>query len=583
MWAMAFAASASVPAIAAPGFQVRERDPAASARTLEWMATAAPGQRVWVYFTDKAVFDSDTCAERLVPVAAGLDEHARERRARSRGAEIVDFYDLPLHDAYVDAVRSHGGRIVHESHWLNAVSLEAPLPVLRAIASEPFVQRLEPVRSYRFVPPVPTPVQEAASEARVGDPFDYGPSRDQLEEINAIAAHAAGYSGAGVVIAMLDTGFEYLHEVFSDIRSSGRLLAQHDFIQGDDDVRNDGSFGDSQQHDHGTFTWSSAGGFRAGELVGPGYGASFLLAKTEEVFNEHSGEEDRWIDALEWADTHGADIASSSLGWIDWWDYSDMDGDTTPSAIAADLAVTRGILVVNSAGNEGSSSWFYIITPSDGDLVTAVGAVDEFNNIASFSSHGPSSDGQIKPDVVARGVNTVCAIPPEYGFLYGAASGTSLSAPLVSGAAALVMDAVPAASALAVRNALLETADRAGSPDNTYGYGRIDIMAAIDQLSTLSTPAFVPSAGAQLVAAPNPVSSRTRIAYEIPANVSDSPILEILTVDGRIVRSYMLSGTDRSLTWDGRDRDGREVSAGVFLARLKAGPWEATTKLIVQR
>jgi subtilisin family serine protease len=515
-------------------------------------------------------------------VAAQLNEHARARRAKSRGADLVDFYDVPLHAPYLDAIRAAGGDVVHESRWLNAVSVRAPIEGLRSIAALPFVQRLEPVRSYRVQLPTPTRGGEAA-EARGGDPFDYGASRGQLAEINAIDAHAAGYSGAGVIIAMLDTGFEYQHEVFQPILSSGRLLAQHDFIQGDGDVRNDGSSGDAQQHDHGTLTWSTTGGFKAGQLVGPAHGASFLLAKTEEVFNEHAGEEDRWITALEWADAGGADIVSSSLGWLDWWDYSDLDGDTTPSAIAADLAVTRGILVVNSAGNEGSSSWFFIITPADGDLVTAVGAVDEFNNIASFSSHGPSSDGQIKPDVVARGVNTVCAIPPEYGFLYGAASGTSLSAPLVSGAAALVMDAVPTASAVAVRNAFLQTADRTSTPDNLYGYGRIDVMAAIDYLSTVSTPAVVPHAGASLAAAPNPLSTRTRIAYTVPANLTSDPSVQILTVDGRVLRSYGLSPSDRSLTWDGRDREGRPVAPGVYVARLEAGSWEATTKLIVQR
>ncbi len=579
----------TAPAVAgevAPTFQIREIDAERSARTLHWLA-AAPEERadtrVWVFLTDKNVFDSESCDARLDALEATLDPHAARRRHRSMGTRPVDFHDLPVADVHVAAIEALGARVHRRSRWLNAVSVEASLDVLERVASEPFVAWLEPVRGYRFTPPTPDLDAPAPppSTRRVGDIFDYGTSRDQLAEIGVIDAHNLGYSGAGVRVAMLDTGFYYDHEAFATCLSDGRLIAQWDFIQDDGDTQNDGSPADADQHNHGTYTWSTTGGLAEGEVIGPAYGAEFLLAKTEEVYDEHSGEEDNWVAALEWADTNGADVISSSLGWIDWYTWADLDGNTAPSTIAVDLAVGRGIVVCNSAGNEGTQDWHYVIVPADADSVISVGAVDEFNVLADFSSHGPTDDGRTKPEVVARGVSTYCAIPPELGASYWWLSGTSLSCPLVSGCAALVVEARPAASAAQIRLALMATADNASTPDNDRGWGRIDVAAAIEYLAAASTPATGPLVASGLRATPNPTRRSTRIEYRLPATGGDAD-LELYGANGRLVRHFVVTAGGGGVSWDGRDADGQPVAPGVYLVRLTAGEWRATTKVVVQ-
>jgi hypothetical protein len=203
-------------------------------------------------------------------------------------------------------------------------------------------------------------------------------------------------------------------------------------------------------------------------LIGPAFGADFALAKTEIKLSETQIEEDNWVAGVEWADDLGADIVSSSLGYQDWYTYEDMDGNTALCTIAADLAVSKGIVVVNSAGNERITTWYHIIAPADGDSVIAVGAVDLQGGLASFSSAGPTFDGRIKPDVVARGVQTYCAWANGG---YGGASGTSLSAPLVAGVCALLLEIHPDWTPIQVREALWHTASQADDPDNLYGYG----------------------------------------------------------------------------------------------------------------
>jgi subtilisin family serine protease len=389
-----------------------------------------------------------------------------------------------------------------------------------------------------------------------------------------------GYSGAGVVLAMLDTGFYKDHEAFADAIADGRLLAEWDFINDDGNTQNE-SGDDLFQHFHGTATWSAAGGFHEGELIGPAYGASFLLAKTEDVTGETPVEEDNWAAAAEWADLHGADVISSSLGYLDWYTYEDMDGDTAVTTIAADIAVSRGIAVCNSAGNEGNSDWYYIIAPADGDSVIAVGAVNVFGELAGFSSHGPTYDGRIKPDVLACGDGTYCAYTPETGGTYGWASGTSLSCPLVAGAAALILEARPQWSPTTVREALRNTADHASSPDNDYGWGIIDVPAAIDAVLGASE-SFKPPLAGLLQVRPNPLSSGATLSYLLPDGVSQG---EIAVFDGAGRRIFARPIVDRSggVTWDGRDEGGRPVPSGVYLVRLRAEEWRMTQKAVVRR
>lgn len=484
--ALAFAALLLTPSstgVAPPpaggGVLVQERRPEVTQRTLAWLAANdAAGRKVWIYFTDKGIVDGAALDVALDEAASTLDAHESFRREKVLGARRVDFHDVPVREEYVARLGAAGLEVCRESRWLNAASVRGSLADLRRVGALPFVRAIVPVATHAPSGPAPGGTATGIPRQHVGDLFDYGTSRDQLDEIGVVEAHRLGYSGAGVVVAMLDTGFDWDQPAFAHIVADGRVLAQYDFVHGDGETHNEPG-DDDGEHAHGTLTWSALAGLDEGELVGPAFGASFLLAKTEDITSETPIEEDNWIAAAEWADQNGADVISSSLIYKDWYDYPDMDGLTAPITIAADLAVGRGIVVCNAIGNDGTNDWYYMGAPADGFGVISVGATRADGSTADFSSHGPTFDGRIKPDVVARGDETYCAAPAEWGGGYLFVSGTSVACPLVAGAAALVLEAHPDWTPAEVRAALRSTADNAGAPDNDRGWGRIDVLAAI--------------------------------------------------------------------------------------------------------
>lgn len=560
-------------------FQLRSRDPEAIARSL---ASPSPETgKHWVFFTDKQIFDSATCARELGALAPTLDLHAASRRAKTMESGIVDFHDLPIPATYTESVAGTGAQIVRVSRWLNAASVRATQTQLSLIAGLPFVATIEPVRGTRKegrrdkLEPFILDRNAPRIPRLVSDRYDYGPSRDQADQINVITAHAARLSGAGVIVAMLDTGFQHEHPAFAQIISDGRLLAQYDFVKNDEETQNEP--GDNPgQHVHGTFTWSALAGFYEGELVGPAFGASFLLGKTEDLDSETPLEEDNWIAAAEWADAHGADVISTSLSYIDWYVYEDMDGDTAPITRAADIAAGRGIVVCVAAGNQGGLPWYYIGAPADADSIIAVGAVDRDNVVAEFSSHGPTADGRIKPEVVALGVDTWCALPLEYGDDFTDVSGTSLSCPLVGGAVALILEARPDWSPMKVRDQLLLTADNAATPDNDRGWGLIDVWRAIRE--TGGTPTWFARPAPLMVASPNPTSNGAWLSAPPSGGLA---AIEIFDIAGRIVQRLDAGRESNGIFWNGRSRSGEAVAPGIYYARWRSGDSAASAKVIV--
>ncbi|HWN81466.1 MAG TPA: S8 family serine peptidase, partial [Candidatus Udaeobacter sp.] len=427
--------------------------------------------------------------------------------------------------------------------------------------------------------PEPAPEKALGPAPEPSSVLSYGPSLAQLDEIQVPSVHNLGFSGAGVIVAMLDTGYFKDHEAFTAIRNSGRLIAERDFIQGDGQTQNQA--GDTPtQHNHGTYTWSALGGQMAGELYGPAYGAKFALAKTEDVTDEQPIEEDHWLAASEWADSLGARVISSSLGYLDWYTYEDMDGNTAVTTRAADIAARRNIVVATAAGNEGAGNWHYIIAPADGDSVLAVGAVNNLNEVEDFSSWGPSFDGRVKPEVVARGRNTHCATTADTD-TYGDLSGTSLATPLVGGAAALVIQAHPTWSAWKVRYALIRTADTFATPDDRRGFGRIRVLNAINMSFVGVEDGEAPAFGVRLAVSPNPFSPPGAIELEMP---SAGPLtLYLYSADGRRVRSLADGGSVPAgklrLRWDGRDALGRALPAGIYFLRAEGAAWSRVAKV----
>ncbi len=528
---------------------------------------------VWIYFVDKGELENDTDA--LASATSRLSARALARRAKVGAGP--GWSDLPNSPTYLSWLRERGFEIRSESRWLAAVSLWIDAADLPVLAEANFIRRIEALRPSTRVDlhlGVPGTVP-AAGQGR--DPIDYGASFIELDQVNVPAVHETGNHGEGVVIGMMDTGFNTGHEALQPLN----ILGAWDFINDDGEVANEAGDGESQQN-HGTMTLSTIGGNMPGSLVGPAFGASFYLAKTEDTSQEEPIEEDWWVEGIEWLEAQGCDIVSSSLVYDDWYVFDDFDGNTAVTTIAADQAVALGMAVVNSAGNYRQSTG-HIAAPADGDSVIAVGAVNSEGEVAGFSSPGPTADGRIKPDISAMGVSNNVVVPGTLDE-YQTASGTSFSCPLSAGVAALLLSAHPGATPMLVRQALVSTASQHDAPDNDYGWGILDAAAAIAWLQLTAAPEEETiAAGGRLIGNwPNPFNPSTILAFSLehPAEVT----LSIHDVEGRRVR-HLASGSyaagAHSIEWDGRDDAGKALASAVYLARISGGDWRSQTKLLL--
>jgi subtilisin family serine protease len=452
------------------------------------MAAHSPADstvKAWVYFKDKGSDDPAVLKQTAQEMRIALSPRAIQRRAKTRGtADPVDIEDLPVFAAYVDAVRPHITNLRTESRWLNAISVEASPECLTRIAALDCVRAVDIIRGFKRNEPTDTLEAGPAAPTAAVPPSllpplktIYGPSYRQIEQIRVRSLHEMGLTGRGVLVGMLDVGFRKTHEAFR----SAHLIAERDFVMKDNDVQRDWNNPADYSDAHGTATWSLLGGYAPGKIIGPAFGADFVLAKTEDDRSETPIEEDYWAAAIEWAEGYGVDVVSSSLGYTDWYQFKDMDGRTAVTTKAANRATTLGVVIVNAAGNERRNAWAHIIAPADGFDVIAVGAVDANGYLASFSSPGPTADGRIKPEVCAMGVWTIVAASGATtgDAYYQWGSGTSYATPLVAGTVALLLEAHPTWTVAQVRDALMSTASRASSPGNDYGWGIINAAAAV--------------------------------------------------------------------------------------------------------
>jgi len=434
---------------------------------------------VWVYLTDKG-FEPDSpglMKKILQERARSMRERCLHRRAKARpGPEMVDFEDIAVFPAYAERVQAMVPRVRTVSRWLNALSVEAGREEVEALGSLGFVRRLEPVASFQRSEEGQPQFEQPSPSTDSFFNRIYGPSRTQLEQMNVPSLHLMGTTGQGVLVCLLDVGFHKSHPVFK----AARLLAEWDFVNGDGDVQQNLNDPQDYSDSHGTGTWSALGGFMPGQLMGPAFRAEFILGKTETDRFERPVEEDYWAAGIEWAESLGADVVSSSLGYTDWYTFKDMDGRTAVTTRAANRAADLGVVVVNAAGNERNDAWGHINAPADGFKVIAVGAVSADGRIASFSSPGPTYDGRIKPEVCALGVSTwIAGLNGDGSPKYGPGSGTSFATPLVAGVVALLLEAHPDWTPDDVREALLATASRSTTPDNDYGWGIVNALAAV--------------------------------------------------------------------------------------------------------
>jgi hypothetical protein len=483
--------------------------------------------KIWIYFTDHGESGSAELRDWLSHLH--LSERVLERRSLRSHAIRPDVHDLSVNADYVDAVRAIGCEVRHESRYFNAVSAWATPRQIRAIVKMPFVGRVDKVRTgtRKARPLLPKAIEELQrSSAGTGD-IDYGLSGAQHDMINTKPLHTEGYTGKGVRVAVLDTGFFRDHPGLAHLN----VIDEWDFVD------NDGVTADQPGDPeggmfHGTWSIGILAAYWPGFTMGVAWDAEYILAKTERVEVEIQSEEDDYIAALEWADGLGADIVNSSLGYFYWYDQEDMDGDTALITRAVDIAASRGILVVTASGNENTTSWGTIIAPADADSAVAVGAVDVSGGILNYSSRGPTADGRIKPDVVAQG-RLVATLHWQSPPTVTGGSGTSAATPLVAGAATLVLQKNPDWSPIEVRDALRATASQAETPNNTYGWGIIDAYAAANHSGRISVAVDIRPGSCD-----SPFNPRSQGV--LPALLHGSNELDVRSVD---VATLRLAGT----------------------------------------
>jgi hypothetical protein len=424
---------------------------------------------------------------------AFLSQRAIDRR-NTQGIAITT-HDFPVNPSYVSQIAATGATVINSSRWLNTVTIEtSSAAVLAAVNALPFVQQVynvgrmaSPFRTTdKFTFETPYPLATATKNSSSVLSFNYGPSENQIAMLGGDILHDQGKTGQGMVIAVIDAGFFNADNmiVFDSLRNQNRLLGTWDFVDQNNMVYDD--------HAHGTYVTSIMAGNWPGNLVGTAPHASYWLLRSEYAPTETLMEEFYWAAAAEFADSAGADIINSSLGYYEFDDpnqnhtYADMNGITTPVSRAAAAAASKGIIVCNSAGNEGASNWNYIIAPADADSIVSVGAVNDQQLYAWFSSNGPTSDGRVKPTVAAQGEGTFVADLSNNGVFAG--NGTSFSSPVIAGMMACLWQCNPNATNLQVIEALKQSASQFSNPDTNLGYGIPNMPIACQILASLSVP-----------------------------------------------------------------------------------------------
>jgi len=468
-----------------------------------------------------------------------LSARAIERRQKLN-IPISEF-DLPVTPSYIQAIQNFGVTVLTLSKWFNGMTVFTPdSTIVDTLAKLPFVKNIL-IYKKSSNPCISSPVnkfaKEESSSEKLSDAYtinlkinhngyNYGPSYKQIHMVNGDLLHQLGYRGEGKIIAVLDAGFYHadILPAFDSLRANNQILGTRDFVNPGGNVY--------VENPHGMEVLSIIGGNLPGQLVGVAPKASFWLLRSEDTGSEYVIEEYNYVAAAEFADSAGADIITSSLGYTTFNDHrqdhtcADMNGNTNPSTRGANMAANTGMIVVSSAGNSGGSSWRCVSSPADGNSVLGIGAVDSMGHYASFSSVGVATT-RIKPNLAAMGEKTVLAASD--GTIMRA-SGTSFAAPIIAGMMACLWQAVPSASNFA----LLRSAELSGSqiikPDSLLGYGIPDFYKAINLVT-------IPDKKDGFIAKifPNPFQDVLSIAGEF--NTNETIFIEVCDLTGHIVFS----------------------------------------------
>ena len=524
----------------------------------------------WVKFADK----NDSPYSIDAPEAY-LSQRALDRRARLGIA--IDSLDLPVNPQYLEAVAACGAELLNPTKWLNGVTIHTDSQaVVGAISRLPFV---ETVRNCENHPEAHLAKQSWMEKETV--PVEsgqmvrdyYGGGYTQIMQLNANVLHEQGFKGEGMIIAILDGGFigTEQQDCFDNMRDEGRLLGIRDFVYGSTSVYS--------QSTHGTSCLSTMAAFVPGTFVGTAPKASYYLFHTEDGNTETIMEEYNWVSGAEYADSLGVDVCSTSLGYIDFdnnmsqWNhpFEHFDGQTAPMTIGAEIAASRGMICLNSAGNEGDGVCTLGI-PADAEHILTVGAVTASGDRAYFSSVGPTYDERIKPDVMAMGQDTYVASGYPGWQPYYNGSGTSFSCPVMAGAVTCLRQAFPDLTVQEFCDLVRRVGDHANNPDNQYGYGIPDFAAALELFHVEDTFAQKEEI---IMAYPNPAKGNVHIAMKKGYQAE----LTVFDVMGRQLKSYHFNGLNHTTL----EHYLNSLGAGVYFIKADSELGSQTLKLIITK
>ncbi len=478
-------------------------------------------QDAWVYFNAKP--NSQTFTNDPLKM---LSQRALDRRTNQNIP--LDFKDVPVETAYISQVKNASGiTVMAKSKWLNALHIRGSQANINALASLSFVSKVDFAdKSLNQIGRIAknSKAQKVNKTQKIKIDYAYGSSSNQIQMLNGQALHQQNFTGSGKIIAVMDGGFPGVNtaQPFQRLRNNNQILGGYNYVSRNPNVYTADS--------HGTLVLSTMGGYKENSLVGTAPDASYYLFITEDTASENPVEESLWVEAAERADSLGVDIINTSLGYFEFDNqaynhtYSEMNGSTAFMTRGSEVAFSRGMLLVTSAGNSGNSSNPYIAVPADGITVLAIGAVNSLEILTSFSSIGPSFDGRIKPDIMAQGQAAVVSDPA--GNIV-TANGTSFSSPIMAGMVACLWQAFPQKTNQEIRELIVKASDRFSAPNNQYGYGIPDFALAVRNQLTIES-----NNDDDFIVYPNPASDT--ISFALPAKFTNG-IIAIYSILGQKV------------------------------------------------
>ena len=520
----------------------------------------------WIYFADK-----ENVAASIANPLSILTQKAIDRK-NAHGV-VIDDRDVPVNETYITQLKNATGiSVLAKSKWFNAVHVRGSQTEIESLTSFTFVSVIDFANKNLNAKNTKTKTKlnhtKLSKEENNLTVFNYGDATNQIEMFNGDKLHLADYTGDGMTIAVLDSGFPNVDNMtsFQRLRNAGNILGTYDFVNRDIDVYT------GTTSSHGTWVLSDMAGYIENNFVGTAPDASYYLFITEDAPNENPVEESYWVEAVERADSLGVDLVNTSLGYTTYdnpnysYTQADMDGNTAFISKGANIAFEKGLLLVTSAGNSGNTSWGIVSAPADASGVFSVGAVDLNGNYASFSSRGNATQPNQKPDVVAQGQASYVIGTND---VIGTLNGTSFSSPILAGGITCLWQALPNKTNAEIMQLVRESATQFTSPDYFLGYGIPNLEWALNTTLAFNTD-LADNFDVQIY--PNPV--RDNLFIKLP-DLSESTTLKIYNILGEEINTYNISESINEINTV-------SLAQGLYIVKLTSKTYSKSVKLIKQ-